>query len=261
MFKPFRLPNGETAYIPSDLELRVPTQSALDAARLHRLIFIPWSDRYHQRVPIAYADFFRAMLPYLRARTTDVHIAICLPFAQELIAATAQRVDARVIHLAFILHDSGWSQMSEAEIADSLGVKGVALSGAAVSPKEKHAWLGREIAARALAAYPFEQSLGAAQKDLICKAILYHDKPWELAAGGDIPIDVKLVCDVDHLWSFTHENFWQDTVRKGVPPPQYLENLGNDLEDYFTTKPGKSKARALLEERRAEVGEWKRLGE
>ncbi|MBI3535979.1 MAG: HD domain-containing protein [Chloroflexi bacterium] len=253
------MPTGETAWIPSDLELRVPEKSLLDAARLHYLLYIPWAEKYLRLVPNEYKTFFTFALPFLAARTTDVHVANCLPFARELIAATPQATDARVIHIAFILHDSGWSQMSDAEIADSLGVKGVALSGAAVSPKEKHARLGRDIAARVLNEYRFDAPLSTAQKELICTAILYHDKPWELAHNGDIPIDVKLVCDVDHLWSFTRENFWQDTVRKNVHPREYLENLAQDLDGYFTTEQGKNKARALLHARRAEVQAWEQI--
>ena len=67
---------------------------------------------------------------------------------------------------------------------------------------------------------------------------------------------MKLVCDVDHLWSFTHENFWQDTARKSVAPDSYLKNLENDLDGYFVTEQGKRKARSLIEERQVEVEEW-----
>ena len=256
MFKPFRLGTGETHFIPADLELREPEESGLDASRRHYVIYIPWDEKYLANVDAAYQPFFRKVLPYLHARTTDVHITQCLPFVRELVRATPQPTDERVIHTAFILHDSGWSQMTEAEVADSLGVKGLVLTGASVSPKEKHARLGRDIAERVLSEFEFEPPLTAAQKEAIYQAILFHDKPWELASGGDIPVDLKLVCDVDHLWSFTHENFWQDTLRKGVDPTIYVENLGNDLEGYFTTAQGKAKARELLGARRMEVADW-----
>jgi hypothetical protein len=261
MFKHIRLATGESHAIPSDLELREPEESTLEPTRRHYLTFIPWDDKYLANVEVEYQPFFQKVLPYLHARTTDVHITQCLPFVRELIAATPEPTDERVIHVAFILHDSGWSQMNEAEIADSLGVKGLALTGASVSPKEKHARLGRDVAERVLSEFEFSPPLTEAQKTMIFQAILFHDKPWELAKGGDIPINVKLVCDVDHLWSFTHENFWQDTVRKGVPPTNYLENLGNDLEGYFTTAQGKAKARQLLQARRAEVEEWHKFAD
>jgi hypothetical protein len=55
-----------------------------------------------------------------------------------------------------------------------------------------------------------------------------------------------------------HENFWQDTVRKGVRPDEYLKNLENDLDGYFITDEGKQKARELLADRAAEVEHWEK---
>jgi hypothetical protein len=255
-FRLFTLPTGEQALIPEDLELQLPERSALGPALLHFLLFIPWSDHLLSRIDAPYRDFFQVVLPYLHTRTTDVHIATCFPFVDELIQATGAAVDERVVHLAFLLHDVGWSQMSEAEIAASLGVTGVTLNAQALGPKEKHALVGKDLAQRLLASYPFEPQLTATQHDWICQAVLYHDKPWELAKQGKLPLEIKLVCDVDHLWSFTHENFWQDTVRKGVAPPTYLTNLEQDVATYFVTEQGKHKARALLEQRREEVRRW-----
>ena len=157
------------------------------------------------------------------------------------------------MHVAFILHDSGWSQMTEAEIAASLGVAGLALSGGAVAPKARHVELARDLAVRILGEYPFVPPLTDEQKEMIYTAILFHDKPEELAAMGGVPAAIQVVCDTDHLWSFTHENFWQDTVRKGVDPPAYLENLGKDLDGYFVTPAGKRRAARMLEERAVEV--------
>ncbi len=255
-FKAIELPGNKSASVPNDVELKLPEHSTLDASRLHFLVTIPWNEKYLKYVDDTYQDFFKTVLPYLHARTTDVHVATCIPFIKELIQAIGKPVDERVVYAAFILHDSGWSQMTEEEIASSLGVTGLALSDSAMGPKEKHAVLGKDIASNMLNEYRFSPPLNEAQKDLICKAVLYHDKPWELASNGDIPLEVKLVCDVDHLWSFTHENFWQDTVRKGVDPVSYLENLRRDLDGYFVTEEGKAKARSLLAERKAEVEVW-----
>jgi hypothetical protein len=252
----FRLPSGETAWIPSDVNLRFPDKTSIDPSLLHYLIYIPWDDKYIEKVDPAYRGFFEAVLPYLHVRTTDIHIATCLPFVNELIRADHESVDEQVVYPAFILHDSGWSQMSELEIAESLGVKGLALSGEAVTPKARHVKLGKEIAQRILGEYPFQPPLTDKQKELIYLAILYHDKPQELATLGGIPASVRVVCDVDHLWSFTHENFWQDTVRKGVDPRVYLENLSKDLDGYFVAEPGRQKARQMLEVRGSEVKSW-----
>ncbi|HTX90506.1 MAG TPA: hypothetical protein VMC09_04735 [Anaerolineales bacterium] len=254
------LPSGESAWIPEDVELRIPDTTSLAAADLHYLIYIPWRSSYVELIEPGYRDFFQVVLPYLHTRTTDVHVATCFPFIRELIQAASEPVDEQVVRIAFLLHDSGWSQMSDVEIAHSLGVQGLSLSGEAINPKARHAVLGQAVAEKVLGEYEFQPTLSGAQKDMIYQAILFHDKPEELAASGEIPPSLKLVCDVDHQWSFTHANFWQDTVRKGNRPDEYLANLGRDLESYFVTEAGKQKARHQLEERQREVEAWSRLG-
>ena len=260
-FRFFDLPTGERALIPGDLALMLPERSTLSPDQLHFLVTIPWDERYLSRIDAEYRDFFRFVLPYLHTRTTDVHIATCFPFVDELIQAAGVPVDSRVVSIAFILHDVGWSQLSEAEIAASLSTTGVVLTQVAQAPKEKHALVGRDLAVKLLGLYPFAPPLTAAQQAWIAQAVLYHDKPWELAKQGALPLEIKLVCDVDHLWSLTHENFWQDTVRKGVAPPAYLDQLAQELEGYFVTEPGKAKAWRLWRERQAEVALWTRATE
>ena len=255
-FKRFSLPDGKWAWIPTDVDLRLPETPVVEPGRLHALAFIPWDDRYLVPINPGYRGFFQTVLPYLHVRTTDVHVATCLPYAGELIAAESEPVDERVVHIAFILHDCGWSQMGEEEIADSLGVEGLAFSTTAIGPKARHAELGRDLAQRLLREFPPEPPLTAGQEEMIFHAILFHDKPEQLAIQGDLPASVRVVCDVDHLWSFTHENFWQDTVRKGVDPRQYLQNLGLDLEGYFVGETARRKARQMLEARTQEVDAW-----
>jgi hypothetical protein len=253
----FPLPVGPAAWIPGDIELRLPESSRLDPADWHFLVIIPWRQRYLGQVPPAYRDFFQAALPYLRVRTTDVHVATCLPFIGELSRAEDEPVDERVVSLAFILHDSGWSRLDEQAIAHSLGIRGLHLYGDSIQPKLQHALFGEQIARELLGSYPFDPHLTDDQKEQVYQAVLYHDRPRELAASGGIPVNLRVVCNVDHLWSFTHPNFWQDTVRKGVPADLYLSNLEKDLDQYFVSEPGRVKARQLLEQRAMEVEAWK----
>lgn len=277
--------------IPDDLELKLPENSKLDREHWNRLIYIPWNDKYLERVPEDFRDFFKFVLPHLGARTTDVHTAISLGFLDQLLGEFAvgqsfsdqssssevnqqtinrQVINRRVVAIALILHDAGWSRLSDQEIADSLGVKGLKLNETAMGSKEKHAVESEKIAREVLGdvevlgeevdeskgslSFNFYPPLSLEEKQLICKAIRYHDKPEEVVGQQTMPIEVQLLVDLDHTWSFTHENFWQDTIRKGVVPEKYLENLENDLDSYFVTEPGKNLAKKLLEDRKAEVG-------
>jgi hypothetical protein len=210
-------------------------------------------------VPKDYRALFQFVLPHLAVRTTDVHVATCMPFVHQLIQMLDVEVDESVVSIALILHDIGWSRLSEAEVASSLGVSGLKLTPGASGPKEKHVVLGQELAAKILDTYEFNPALSTNQKQLILDSVLYHDKPWELAGKNDTPMELKLVCDVDHLWSFTHQNFWQDTVRKGVGPEAYLKNLQSDLDEYFITNEAKTLAKQMLDERKAEVAELEQL--
>lgn len=256
-FTQVTFPDGISARIPSDIQLRFPISSSLPLDQQHYLIDIPWEESYLQHVPQEYQSFFSSILPYLVARTTDVHTAVCMAYLDEFIRraqADGHDPDRDVIAYALMLHDSGWSQMSEGEVADSLGVKGLVLTDRAMGPKEKHAVIGAQIARDTLMAQAQQLGLSPAQIDLIVTAIRYHDKPEAVAgASAPMPIEVRLLVDLDHIWSFTHQNFWQDTIRKGVPPRAYAANLAADLDGYFVTEIGKSTARALLAEREREV--------
>jgi len=57
-FTLFILPTGQVAWIPDDIELRIPDKTALDPGNLHYLIYIPWHDKYLELVDEAYRDFF-----------------------------------------------------------------------------------------------------------------------------------------------------------------------------------------------------------
>jgi len=255
-WKPWTFPTGQSVLIPADIPLELPASTSLEAEHLHFLVTLPWKDAYLRFLDRTYMEFFQALLPYVHARTTDVHVATCFPFLKEFI--DEYQGDEQVVSLAFLLHDSGWSQMTDREIAASLDVPGLALSASAMPPKAKHALLGCQIAMHVLEQEPPAFQLTHRQKQLIYAAILYHDQPWKLAAGGSVPVELKIVCDVDHLWSFTHENFWQDVVRKQVHPVTYAENLEQDLASYFVTEKGRTRARSLLSARQYEVEAWSR---
>lgn len=253
MSKKVNLPNIIPSVIPDDIELSLPEKITVDSMRHHFLIEIPWRNHYLDLVPKEYLDFFLTVLPYLKVRTTDVHTAICLALIPKFKTFYQnQPVNWRVITLALILHDCGWSQLTQAEIAQSLGVTGLALTPGAIGPKIAHAQEGAKLALQLLGQFSFNPSLTKEENDLIIKCVLHHDQP-EAVAGSIMPIEVQILVDLDHLWSFTHQNFWQDTVRKAIPPKIYAQNLDQDLPTYFVTDFGKELAKSMLKERVEEI--------
>jgi len=243
---------GVSGFVPESLDLSVPIVPDFPPESKHFLIFIPWKDHKLNLVPLEYRDFFKFVLPYLRKRTTDVHTAHCLNLATQFLKSFSE-INKRVVLIALTLHDIGWSQLTSSEIAQSLGVKGLALNSVARGPKLAHALAGEKLAAEILAVYQFNPPLTKNEKEIILKSVRYHDEPEKVIKDHQIVKEVKLLVDLDHFWSFTQANFWQDTLRKKVVPQQYLLNLKNDLNDYFTTAKGKEFALNLWNERRKEV--------
>ena len=130
----------------------------------HALAYIPWDDRYLDPIDPLYRQFFLQVLPCLHVRTTDVHVATCLPFAAELLRAEAEPVDARLVHLAFILHDCGWSQLTRERDRSQPGSHRTGAHRRGRGPKVRHAELGRDLAERLLKAHPLDPPLTTEQE-------------------------------------------------------------------------------------------------
>ena len=248
------LPEGNHAPVPNDIKIVLPETSAITPDRLHLLAYIPWDEKYLGKVPEAYRDFFSFVVPYLHARTTDVHTVLSVSHVAELIALTDVPVRERLLTISVILHDSGWAQLSEEEIANSLDYSALAYSDQALQPKKAHSIVGAKMATKLLDEYG-NTGLSSEEKALVSQLVYFHDQvlPWGEVTLGKPPIEYYLLGDADRLWSYTHENFWLDTIRKNVPARQYVQNLDNALEDFFLTEQGKQIARRLIAERKAEV--------
>lgn len=234
--------------IPKDIELVVPENSPSNT-----LVYIPWDDKYLQYVPDEWKDFFLVALDYLHARTTDVHTAICTSYIDKIISLHQGDVNRRVVALGLILHDIGWSSLSDEEIAQSLtGYKSAQPTGESQKgPKERHAIEGVKISEKLLDSFNFDPALSAEDRQEILETVLHHDHPEQISVNG------KLAADLDRLWSFTHENFWQDTIRKDVSPQEYLATLSKETDTYFFTKAGSSISKEFIRDRAKEVEQIK----
>jgi len=248
-------PDNKCFNIPNDIELVFPIDP-ISPNLLRCLVYIPWKRDYLHLVPKRYRAFFEFVLPYLKPRTTDVHTSVCLSYWSNYISMLenerAVTINRKVAAYGLILHDCGWSALTQKEIAESFAAKGLKVKGLAIGPKRRHAEEGARIARKILDEYKFKTRISEEEKEVICEAVFWHDKTEEIK-DSKFPIEMKAVADLDHLWSFTKPNFWQDTVRKNVSPQDYLKNLRKDLDSYFIFEIGKELAFVLLKEREKEV--------
>lgn len=258
-FKRIYLPTGKVVSIPADIHLEFPDDQTLTPLQRCSLAFIPWDGSFIHYVPARYQELFRHALPYMRKRTTDVHTALSVAQLPDLFRSTDESVDYHIIYLAVILHDIGWSQVDLSGIATSLGYGGLQLSEAAFVPKLQHLEQGERLAGELLAAYDHHKHHGRllANHEIrhITQIIRRHDQdaPFDQGKFDAISLETDIVCDADRLWSYTHYNFWQDTVRKNTEPTEYLVKLTGAVDSYFFTQQGRSRARQLLADRQREV--------
>lgn len=255
-----QLPTGNHTTLPKDVMLAFLNDQTLTPQQRCATAYIPWQARYLKSVPVEFRAFFEHVLPYLGNRTTNIHTAKSVEQIPFLLYDNPT-ADRRIVYLATILHDAGWSLVSMQGIADSLSYSGLALSEASRLPKEQHVLIGAAMAYDLLDNYDFgDGPLFEASKRHISQIIRRHDHDasWNKGKFPILSIETLLVCDADRLWSYTHENFWQDTVRKNVRADEYLVTITGAIDTYFGTPAGKARAHALVNERRLEVAEWQR---
>jgi hypothetical protein len=253
-FQKLTLPTGDVKHIPDDITIEFPKQAEVTLERLRLLAFVPWDDSFEEHIPVQYRYFFTFAMPYLGARTTNVHTAVAVSFIPELMRSIGKPDDELLLYLAVVLLDCGWSMVSQSEIADSLDYKGIDYTPIAAHAKTKHSIYGAALAFRLLDEYSFEQPLDLAQKELVSDIVRFHESPWRYNSSTEsMPRELVITCEADRLWPFTHEGFWLDTIRKDVEPLQYLESCEKAVKEMLLTESGKQIAERLIADRRAEV--------
>jgi hypothetical protein len=253
------VPKNKNTFIPADIEIVIPNDNDLSDELRCRLAYIPWNDQYLQKIPEQYHDFFVYVLPKLHTRTTDVHTALSVSQLPVVIQDIPEIINEHLLYLGTILHDVGWSEVSQQGIADSLSYNGLVLSDRSRASKQQHVIFGEALAYKLLTDYDVDKlSLSFDDVFSITEMIRRHDydASWEKDKFGPISFETKLLCDCDRLWSYTHENFWLDTIRKMVRPEEYIDTIGDAIHNYFFTPAGKARARVLLADRRREVADY-----
>jgi hypothetical protein len=177
----------------------------------------------HQRV-------LERAAPYLQTRDNDVHTASSLAFARALLRAEGGR--AEVVLPAVILHDVGWSALSEEEQLRAFGPGRVDLA-----LNRRHEVEGARIAAEILGALEYPVDLSGE----IVAIIEAHDSREEALSLED-----ELVKDADKCFRYTWSYVESNCRRFGKEPEWYVEHLAGRVEEWFFTPTGKRLAREEL---------------
>ena len=174
-FREVVTPDNRCFHIPTDIELVFPKEG-LPLELIRCLVYILWKDDYLRLCPNQFRSFLNFVLPYLKPRTTDVHTAVCLSYWKNytnvLEKEKEAKINRKIVAYGLILHDCGWSALTQKEIADSLTVKGLEIEGEAIAPKRRHADEGVKIARKILNEYKFDPALTEEEKEIICEAVL-----------------------------------------------------------------------------------------
>jgi hypothetical protein len=249
-----KMPNNKNFSIPKDIKLFFPKEKNLSSSDIKKLAYIPWNVKYLNLCPKEYRLFFKKVLPHLNSRTTNVHTAVSLSYLDKLIKEVEKekktKIKRDIVAMGLILHDCGWSALTKKEIINSLSdYKELKIKGVALKPKLKHAKEGVKIAKKILENYNSKPLLTKKEKGIILEAIFYHDKIEEIK-NKKFPIEVKLIADLDHLWSYSYLDFWLDTIRKNINPQEYIKNLEKSINYYFIFNSSKKLAKSLLTQNR-----------
>src|SRR5258708_5525531 len=171
-FRYIHLPDKRKKLVPDDVPLHFPIRES-DPQIALKLVEIPWEEAYGQHIPEELRDYWNIAFKYLHVRTTDVHTAICLTIMDEFLRGFDQGFyDPLVVGVGLIFHDAGWSTLSDAEVAASLGVTGLVLSKGAMGPKEAHLEEGKKIVEEELRHFG---DLTNIQKQTIIEIVAFHD--------------------------------------------------------------------------------------
>ena len=173
-----------------------------------------------------------AVVVETRVRGNDIHLPISLAYAERLCAANPE-VDALVVRIATLLHDTGWARVDEDRII-SEGFRGEWRTSAVRFEHEKQ---GCEIAREVLPGLGYHDDLVAA----VCTIIDGHDTRKEPYSLED-----ALMRDADRLWRFDPAGIALASGWFDVNPATYCDRLAAEIIPELLTTAGREMAEAAL---------------
>ena len=184
-------------------------------------------------------SIFQKTDPYLRTRHNKIHTFISYRYAMYLLSVEGG--DPSVVIPAILLHDVGWSTVSEERQLLAFGpiVREPGL-------RVQHEIEGARLARMILSEMKYPQ-------DLISKIeriIDGHDSRLDATDINDM-----IVKDSDKLFRFSRTGFGIDFQRFDREPRDYLAWLSKVAESWFFTKSAFRLAREEIEKREVDVNE------
>ena len=185
-----------------------------------------------------YDRIYKLAEPYWATRKNNLHVPSSYDFARRLLSFYPS-ADEDIVLPAVLLHDVGWKMVPEEKQRDAFGPE--------VKDQETrrfHETEGVRIAREILASLAYDK-----EKTIeILSIIDGHDTRKEALSLND-----KLVKDADKLWRFTpycvkiaHRHF-------GFGLEEYINWLGERIEEWFWTLEAKAMAREALNRARKEL--------
>lgn len=187
-------------------------------------------------------------LPYQDKRDDEGHAKIVTDFAFELLKT--ESADEDILIPAAILHDIGWSQLSEEErfyifkhgITKEVEMK----MKSKVNVRVKHEIEGARLAEKILDELNYDKN----KIKKIIEIVKYHDTGKTIISPEDC-----LLKDADKLWTFSKLGFEADIRRFGFSQKECYEMTVKrvDMPNYFNTESAKKIAKRELREREEEL--------
>ena len=178
-----------------------------------------------------------AIVPETRTRSNDIHLPICLAYAERLCAAYPD-ADPLVVRVAILLHDTGWGRVDE----DRILSEGFTGNWKAAAIRFEHEKQGCVIAREVL------PPLGYAAEfvDAVVDIIDGHDtRPHPRS------LEDALVRDADRLWRFDHAGIALASGWFRMDPATYCDRLAREIVPELLTEAAIAIAHAELDRSRA----------
>ena len=180
-------------------------------------------DESHHPVAGRYQDILELARPYLDTRGNEEHTEGSIAFAWELL--DAEGGDPDVVMPAIILHDVGWSELSDEEQLQAFGPPPTRLD-----LNMLHEQRGAEIAAGILDSIGYDPALS----EEITEIIRGHDNRRQALSLND-----ALVKDADRLFRLTRRGYTIFLEFFSLEFRPYLAAMASVADEWFFTETAK----------------------